>query len=198
MPKRKRLSKEERRKQIIEHASNLVSQKGFRNISIRNIAEAADINEALIYKHFSSKDDLLIEIYKEFLSRSPRMHHVPETEEEFVKMLNQIEEQFMVQNLKEPNNMKTLIYAVLDGYEMPSDFNPDTEGSYLNWLNKCLNKGKNEWGYDKNIDNEVFISIFMGSMQYFIVQNSISGLFNMENKKFKGSFTKMFIKSLKE
>lgn len=197
MTKRKRLSKEERKKQIIEHASNLVSKKGFRAISIRNIAEAANINEALIYKHFSSKDDLLIEIYKNFLNRSPKMHHIPETEKEFIHMLTKIEDQFLNQNLKEPNYLKTLIYAALDGYEMPSEFSPDKEGSYLNWFNKSLDKGKKEWGYDKNINNEIFISIFMGSLQYFIIQGSVTGVFNLENIKFKGFFTEMFIKTLK-
>jgi AcrR family transcriptional regulator len=197
MSKRKRLSKEERRKQIIEHASNLVAQKGFRSTSIRSIAKAADINEALIYQHFSSKDDLLIEIYKDFLNRSPKMHHVPETEEEFILMLSQIEEQFLEQNLKEPNNLKTLIYAALDGYDMPSEFSPDKKGSFLNWLNECLDKGKKEWRYDKNINNEIFISIFMGSIQYYIIQSSVTGVFDLENINFEGSFTQMFIKALK-
>jgi hypothetical protein len=126
------------------------------------------------------------------------MHHIPETEEEFIQMISQIEEQFLSQNLKEPNNIKTLIYAALDGFEMPSDFSQDKEGTYLNWLNKCLDKGKKEWGYDNDINNEILISIFMGSMQYFIIQNSVTGVFNLKNKEIKGSFSKMFIKALKK
>lgn len=37
----------------------------------------------------------------------------------------------------------------------------------------------------------------MGSMQYFIIQNSLSGVFNVEDKEMDGLFTRMFIKSLK-
>ncbi len=195
--KRKRLSKEERRQQILEHTSNLVAQKGFRAVSIRDIAKSADINESLIYRHFSSKDELLIAMYKEFLNKSPKFYQIPETESDFIQMLFKVEEAFLKQNMKNQNMLKTLLYVVLDEYPLPPEISMTNEGTFLNWLNKCIDKGKEEWGYDKNIINEVYISFFMGSMQYFVVQNSLSGVFNVKNKEFNGVFTKMLIKALK-
>ena len=195
---KKRLSGDERKKQILKHTADLVALKGFKSVSIRDIARAAGINESLIYKHFSSKDELLVAIYEEYLSRAPKYLHIPETEAEFIQMLSKFEESFLYQNMNAPNELRTLLYVILDEYDMPSAFSVHENGSFLNWLNTCISKGKDEWDFDKNVINEVYISLFMGSMIYFTLQNSISGIFNVKTEKIEGIFSRMLIKSLKK
>ena len=196
--KRKRLTKEERKKQILEHTAKLVASKGFKSVSIRDIARSADINEALIYKHFSSKDELLIEMYKEFLNRKPKCPPIPTDENEFIQILSNLEDLILKKNMEEPNILKTILYVTLDEYKLPSEFNMNKEGTYLNWLNECINIGKKKWGFDNSILNEAYISLYMGSMIYFTLQSSITGIFNVEKDNINGSFTKMFIKALKK
>lgn len=199
MQKRKRLTGEERKKQILKNALNLVALKGFKSISIRDIAKSADVNEALIYKHFPSKEALLTATIKEIINKSPKCpDNVPETEAEFIQIISRFEEFFIGLNMKEPNSLKTILYAVLEDYPMPSEFNRAKEGTFLNWLDKCILKGKNEWKFDKNIINEASISFFMGSLIYFILQTSVTGVFEVSSEKINGTFSKMFIKSLKE
>ena len=55
---RARLSAEERKAQIVETASTLFSKKGFKGTTTREIARAAAVSEATIYKHFSTKESL--------------------------------------------------------------------------------------------------------------------------------------------
>ncbi|MBC5773354.1 TetR/AcrR family transcriptional regulator [Pontibacter sp. KCTC 32443] len=50
---------------IIETALQLFSQKGFDKTSIRTIAETAGISLGLMYNYFKSKDELLVEIFKQ-------------------------------------------------------------------------------------------------------------------------------------
>src|SRR5438309_6563765 len=57
-----RLSAEERREAIVKAALPLFARKGFANTTTRELAEAADVSEALIYKHFPSKESLYAEI----------------------------------------------------------------------------------------------------------------------------------------
>ncbi len=57
MPKN-RLSGDERRHQIIEKAAEVFAKKGVMGTRTRDIAEVCNINEALIYRHFTSKDEL--------------------------------------------------------------------------------------------------------------------------------------------
>jgi len=56
-----RLTKEERRRQIIEAAARVFAEKGMLGTRTREIAEAAGVNEALLYKHFESKEELFAE-----------------------------------------------------------------------------------------------------------------------------------------
>lgn len=53
-----RMAAGDRRQQIIEVAIQLFSQKGFRGTTTKEIAAAAGVNEAIIFRHFATKRDL--------------------------------------------------------------------------------------------------------------------------------------------
>jgi AcrR family transcriptional regulator len=58
MRKSKRLSGEERRAEIIGTARRLFAEKGFHATTTRELAAAAGVSEALLFKHFPSKEAL--------------------------------------------------------------------------------------------------------------------------------------------
>ena len=62
MPKKK-MSGEARKIEITMAARGEFALKGFYGTSMRDIAKAADVSEALIYRHFPSKEALYKEIY---------------------------------------------------------------------------------------------------------------------------------------
>lgn len=64
MKKKTRISSEKRRGLIIEAARHLFSEKGFHGVTTRELAEEAGVSEALIFRHFPSKEA----IYKAMLS----------------------------------------------------------------------------------------------------------------------------------
>lgn len=49
---------DERREQIIATAVNLFSHKGFKGTTTKEIARAAGVSEAMVFRHFASKDEL--------------------------------------------------------------------------------------------------------------------------------------------
>ena len=51
-----------RRDQILDEATLLFSHRGYQATSIRMIADACEITEAAIYRHFKSKDDLYVSV----------------------------------------------------------------------------------------------------------------------------------------
>jgi AcrR family transcriptional regulator len=57
-----RLDADERHKAIVAAALPLFAKNGFAGTTTRELAEAADISEALLFKHFPSKKDLYAEI----------------------------------------------------------------------------------------------------------------------------------------
>src|ERR1700710_1820493 len=52
------MSGEDRRRQLIEVAIDLFSQRGFSGTTTREIAVAAGVTEAIIFRHFATKQDL--------------------------------------------------------------------------------------------------------------------------------------------
>ena len=53
-----RMAGEERREQILRVAMSLFSNHGFRGTTTKEIAQAAGVSEAMVFRHFATKEDL--------------------------------------------------------------------------------------------------------------------------------------------
>lgn len=60
------VDKEERRREICLAAIDLFSQKGYENVTIKEIAEASGIGKGTVYEYFDSKKDILLKSTKQF------------------------------------------------------------------------------------------------------------------------------------
>ncbi len=56
---------QERRQRILNAARDVFAREGFRNAEVKTIATQAGVGKATIYKHFSSKEDLLLNLVQE-------------------------------------------------------------------------------------------------------------------------------------
>jgi TetR/AcrR family transcriptional regulator len=61
-PPQKRLKAEERRIQLLRIAKELFSEHGFENTTAKAIAAAAGVTEAIVFRHFGSKQELYANI----------------------------------------------------------------------------------------------------------------------------------------
>jgi AcrR family transcriptional regulator len=64
-PPRRRLTKAERKKQILAQAKELLVTLGFHNTTTKKIAEAAGISEPVLYQHFKTKNALFMAVLRE-------------------------------------------------------------------------------------------------------------------------------------
>jgi AcrR family transcriptional regulator len=53
-----RMAGEERRHQIVHVAVSLFSERGFRGTTTKEIAQAAGVSEAMVFRHFATKEEL--------------------------------------------------------------------------------------------------------------------------------------------
>lgn len=58
LPAPKRFTADERRQQLVQIATRLFAEKGFSGTTTREIAKAAGVTEAIIFRYFPRKDDL--------------------------------------------------------------------------------------------------------------------------------------------
>lgn len=54
--------REERKKQIMEVALELIANEGFAKVSISRIAQKAEISKGLMYNYFKSKEEMIVEL----------------------------------------------------------------------------------------------------------------------------------------
>jgi AcrR family transcriptional regulator len=59
---RRRLSPEARRAEIIDVATRLISERGYRGVSLESIADECGMTKAGVQHHFPSKDELLVAV----------------------------------------------------------------------------------------------------------------------------------------
>ena len=60
-----RMSKAERKRQLLGHAKNLFVHLGYRETTTEKIATAAGVTEPVLYRHFDSKKTLFLEVLQE-------------------------------------------------------------------------------------------------------------------------------------
>src|SRR6516162_10180602 len=73
-----RLSARDRRRQILAIASGIFARKGYQGTTTREIAEEAGVNEALLFRHFPSKENLYWTIIEEQCSARGRRQQIDE------------------------------------------------------------------------------------------------------------------------
>lgn len=60
----KRLSKPERRQQLLETAQHIVSEAGTDALTLQTLAERAGVTKPIAYEHFGSREGALIALYR--------------------------------------------------------------------------------------------------------------------------------------
>ena len=116
-----------RRQQLIEVAIRLFSQKGFRGTTTKEIALAARVNEAIIFRHFPTKEDL----YAATLDYKASQVRVEEGLEEFRKHALNNDDEALFRSLahriiehhsRDKDFLRLMLYSALEGHELARNF----------------------------------------------------------------------------
>ena len=77
VPRGKRLSRDERREQIIEVTLDHVAENGVRGTTLSKIAAAIDVTTPALYAHFQNRRDILLATIDELFERRTLPHRYP-------------------------------------------------------------------------------------------------------------------------
>jgi len=113
----------DRREQIIEAAVRLFSQKGFRGATTKEIAFAAGVNEAIIFRHFATKSEL----YAEIIDRKADSAEMKALRSALAGAMEQGNDRQVFETLafhvlefheRDDTAMRLLLYSALEGHEL--------------------------------------------------------------------------------
>jgi len=118
-----RMAAEDRRLQILDVAVELFSQKGFRGTTTKEIAQAAGVNEAIIFRHFATKGDL----YAAIMDRKASSQNVRAMQEKVTRAMEEGNDRQVFETLAfhmlefhehDDTAMRLLLYSALEGHEL--------------------------------------------------------------------------------
>jgi AcrR family transcriptional regulator len=122
-----RMSADERKLQILRVAVSLFSQKGFGGTTTKEIAQAAGVSEAMVFRHFATKQELYAEILDHKACSGDSMN----PEQMVAEALKQKDDRAVFEQLAlgalnhheiDPEFQRLLLHAALEGHELAEMF----------------------------------------------------------------------------
>jgi TetR/AcrR family transcriptional regulator len=122
-PPQKRLKAEERRIQLLGIAKELFSEQGFENTTAKAIAAAAGVTEAIVFRHFGSKQELYANILDrkadeiEIDKWGAELDHFVKCENDEALVLSVVQH-ILEADRRDPQFRKLLLQAALTGHPL--------------------------------------------------------------------------------
>ena len=173
-----RLPASDRKKQLLEIAMNLFSQQGFDGTSTREIADAAGINEALIFRHFRTKEDLFWAVLSEHVERqgrNRRIRKLVQSKANFHEVLVAIAQILLDRTEDDAAVTRLLFYSALRNRELSARFFQAYGQEKLQMLAGCIRLGIRA-GHLRMVNPVVAARSFLGMIVYHYLVEEIFGV----------------------
>lgn len=113
-----RLTAEDRRRQILECAAGVFSQSNYTAAKVADIARAAGISEAMLYKHFSSKKEIFLNVLQELAGGLDHFWEISvETDADPLAALKTVTMLYYREVMKHPEALRLQFLALLEVHD---------------------------------------------------------------------------------
>jgi AcrR family transcriptional regulator len=165
------------REKILETAVKLFSEKGFNGTTTKEISELAGVNEALIFRYFSTKRDLYSAIIERKIKEEPRLElplEGPQDTKDDWQVFESLARRMIEKARMDPAFIRLLYFSALEGHELSSMFFE----TYVEYLRKLLSdyvqKGIRE-GIFKKVNPLLSGRAFIGMLANYITARELFG-----------------------
>lgn len=115
----------DRREQILEVATGLFAQQGFQGTTTKHIAEHSGVTEALVFRHFPSKEELywsVIERKINMAGPAERMRERLQVAGSDAEILAGVAEEILERRAKDQTLSRLLLYSALENHRLSHRF----------------------------------------------------------------------------
>jgi len=139
-----RFSSADRREQILDIATGLFAQQGFQGTTTRQIAGGSGVTEALIFRHFPTKEELywaVIERKINCTSPLDRMRENLEGGGSDLEILSRVALEVLERRAKDQTLSRLLLFSALEKHELSERFFRNYIASYFESLAQFIHRG---------------------------------------------------------
>jgi AcrR family transcriptional regulator len=196
-----RMSAKDRRQQIVAVSAELFSQKGFNGTTTKEIANRAGVSEAIIFRHFTNKEELYSAIldYKVRQSAERTTQHLKEaaSRKDDHAFFSTLAYEVLEFHRKDPTLMRLLMFSALEGHELSDIFFQSTTRGIRDYIRRYINQRISDGAFRK-IDPVVGARAFIGMVTH---QAQLRGLFKRDdlkhsNRRIADQFADIFLKGI--
>ena len=166
-----------RRAQIIGVSKQLFSKKGFNGTTTKEIAKASGISEAMIFRHFASKQQLYSAIIDQRIQEVGDL--IPDDamkEKDDERVFSSIARLVLEKTQQDPTMMRLLYFSALEGHDLSDMFYSSHEIKRIMKLVEYI-KLRIADGAFRNLDSVLVARAFVGMLYSYVTAKH---LFNAE------------------
>ncbi len=173
-----RFSAEDRRAQIIETATELFARQGFEGTTTREIAERARVNEAIIFRHFPSKEDLYWAVLEHQSALSKGKEQVEAqlaSGDDVRQVFINLGRDFLRRREEDDTLPRLLFFTALESHRLSGRFFQNHIVAFYETLAAYIRQ-RIEKGAFRNVDPVMAARCFFGMLIYhYMVQDLFGG-----------------------
>lgn len=196
-----RMAGSDRRKQIVQLASELFARKGFNGTTTKEIAEAAGVSEAIIFRHFATKSDLYAAIVDDRV-QAIEAEFMPKLEAAMTRkedraLFETLAFEILEFHRRDQTVLRLLLYSALEGHDLSRHwFKRYVIGLYDRF--SVYFKERQADGIYREIEPKAALRAFIGmainqSIAQYLLRDPI---LNLSNRKAAELFTDTFLNGI--
>jgi AcrR family transcriptional regulator len=199
-----RMAGEERRLQILAVAVSLFSKKGFRGTTTKEIAQAAGVSEAMVFRHFATKEEL----YAAILDHKACSHDRFEPAEMAADAIKRKDDRAVFESLalsalshheKDPEFQRLLLHSALEKHELAEMFFDKFVRRVYEFLGSYIRERQRE-GALVEMDPAIVVRCFIGMVMRHSLNNNLwdpaRHLLNISNESAAKHFTNILLNGI--
>ena len=199
-----RMAGGERRQQILGVAMRLFSQHGFRGTTTKEIAQAAGVSEAMVFRHFANKQELYSAILdfkacsgslgdpREFLADALRRKDDRAVFTELARAL-------MHHHESDQQFLRLLTHAALEEHELAQMFWERTIRTMYEFLGGYVRERQRDGAF-RQIEPAVVVRAFLGTIIHHSLNNTLwdkrRTLLDISNERAADEFTEILLRGV--
>ncbi len=203
------MSGDERRQRILGAAVDLFSQRGFSGTTTKEIARASGVSEALVFRHFATKDAL----YDAILDSKGCQGEVDdfgwENDEVLKNAIEQKDDEAVFYNigLRALNKhqgdhgfMRLLFYSALEEHRLAERFFNEFISKVYEFIGSYVAERQKD-GAMRNVEPRLIVRAFLGMLIHHSITNILwdkkKALLNVSNEEAAREFTAILLRGIK-
>ena len=199
---------DKRREQILQTAVSLFSQSGFKGTTTKEIARAAGVSEAMVFRHFSTKSELYDAILGDKAchdgirfpwEENPVLRTALENQDDYAVFFN-IALNALTKQQEDDNFMRLLFYSALEAHELADRFFDEFVARLYEFIGSYIEK-RQMAGAMRAVNPRIVVRAYLGMMIHHSLNNILwdkkRRLLNITNEEAAKNFAEILLNGIK-